>query len=115
MAFTARVKRNERSLALLRRAKASVRKQHIKKAPKDMILALVDIAKAMIKGQVSLSPQQLGVVRRNERNFKSLVAPGKTLTAQKKILQKGGFLGALLGPLLKIGAPIIGGLLGLGK
>lgn len=100
---------------MLRRAKQAVRKEHIKRASKDLILALVDVARALIKGQVSMTPQQLGAARRNKHNLTNLVAPGKSVEEKKRILQKGGFIGALLGPLLKIGAPIIGGLLGLGK
>lgn len=109
---SARVARHGTTLSLLRRAKASVRNKKIKSAPKDLIMALVDVAKALIKGEISMSGRQLSAVKRNERNFRNLVNPSTSVETKKKTLQKGGFLGALLGPLAKIGVPIIGKLMG---
>lgn len=112
MPSSSRVVRHATDLRLLGRAKAAVRKRKIRDAPKDLIMALVDVAKALIKGEISLSSSQLGAVRRQKKNFLSLVRPGKALGTLKKTLQTGGFLSALLGPILKIAGPLLGGLFG---
>ena len=107
-----RLARHASDLQLLARAKKVVRNKKIKTAPKDLILALVDVARAIIKGEISLSPTQLGAVRRHKNTLKKVTKPRATVKTLRRTFQTGGLLPAILGPVLKIAAPLIGGLLG---
>ena len=84
----------------------------IRGAPKQFIAALVDCAKTLIKGYASMDARQLNAVRRRENHFRKLLNRKTSVPQKKRILQSGGFLPALLGPLFKIGAPLITNLLG---
>ena len=99
-------------LQLLARAKRAVRNRKIRSAPKDLIRALVDVARAVIKGQILLSPSQLGAVRRHKKNLKKVVKPKTNIKTLKRTFQVGGFLPAILAPVLKLAGPLLGGLLG---
>jgi hypothetical protein len=112
MVVSKRVKKHATDLQLLARAKRAIRNRKIKSASKELIMALVDLAKAMIKGEVSMTPFQLAAVRRHKNNFRAVVKPKTPVNKLKKTFQVGGFLPALLGPILKVAGPLIGGLLG---
>jgi hypothetical protein len=116
---TARVKKHASDLQLLARAKRALRNRSIRNAPRDLIMSLVDLAKAIIKGELSMSSTQLKAVRRHKKNFRKVVKPKVSVKTLKKTFQTGGFLPALLGPALKlIGplvVPLVGGLLGGGQ
>lgn len=107
-----RVLRYEREIKALGRAKAGRRKTMLRDATDGLILALVDAAKMIIRGEVTMSARHLSNVRRQRGNFERIVKPSTGIANKRRIAQTGGFIGALLGPLLKIGAPIIQGLLG---
>jgi hypothetical protein len=100
---------------MLADASPKARRKIISQAPDDLILALVDAAKKLIKGDISLTPQQLGVVRRHRKHFEKITKPRVSVREVRKACQVGGFLPALLGPILKIGLPILSGVLGLGQ
>jgi hypothetical protein len=112
---TARLSRHAYNLQTLAKASPKPRRKIISQASDDFILALVDAAKKLIKGEISLTPQQLGAVRRHRHHFEKVTKPRVNVKEVKKACQIGGFLPALLGPLLKIGLPILSGVLGLGQ
>jgi hypothetical protein len=111
MSVTKRVKKHASDLQLLARAKRVLRNRKSRAASKELIMALVDLAKTLIKGEVSMTPNQLAAVRRHKSNFKKVVKPRASVKTLKKTFQIGGFLPALLGPILKIAGPLLGGLL----
>jgi hypothetical protein len=110
--MTSRLSRHARDLQLLADASPIVRRRIISQAPNDLLLALVDAAKRLLKGDVSLTPLQLGAVRRHKKNFRKVIAPRTTPRQLRKVYQTGGFLPALLGPILKVGLPLLNGILG---
>ena len=112
MRVSPRISRHATDLQYLARVNRAVRNRKISEASTDLIQALVDAAKALIKGKISLTGTQLRRARLHEANFKKLIKPNASVTQRKKTLQTGGFLPAILGPLLKVGLPLVGSLLG---
>jgi hypothetical protein len=110
--MTSRLSRHARDLQTLADASPAVRRRIISQAPNDLLLALVDAARRLLKGDVSLTPTQLGAVRRHKKNFRKVIAPRTTARQLRKVYQTGGFLPALLGPILKVGLPLLNGILG---
>lgn len=115
-AVTARVRRYAHVLRALDRANNVVKSATVRAAKRELVLALVDVAKSIINRKIPLNANQLSAIRRHSSDIRSLVRPGQSIQGRKRILQKGGFLGMLLGPLLKTVVPsILGGLLGGGR
>ena len=89
--------RNRGAILSLHKASDAVRRVVIGSAKKELIAALVDCAKAVISSsELSDSPQLRGHISA----IRTLTRPGSSDGVKRRILQSGGFLGALLGPLL---------------
>jgi hypothetical protein len=103
-----RLRRFAPYLRLLHKAKPSVRKSMLKSQcdNKDFIHCICECAKNLLKGNVPLSSTQKGQLFRRKKLRRKLVLKKTSLKDKKKIVQRGGFLSALLAPLIKI----IGGL-----
>lgn len=98
------------TLRALATAGRTAQRTMIDNADKELVLSLVQAARDIIKGKLQLTPSQLRCLRLHERSLGELVST-KSLKTRKKILQKGGFLGALIGPLLRLATgAIFGGL-----
>lgn len=97
-----RLQRNAESLKALARANSAVRKSIIEHSSKDFVLTLVEIAKNILKGNVSLTREQHAQLRRYKRQIQQLVLVKTSLKRRKQIVQTGGLLGALIKPILSI-------------
>ena len=106
--MSARMKRNLPLLQMMYRAKPSVQKAILKGAFSDLINAMCECSHNIFKGHVRLTPLQKQQLCRHKRSLRALVKRGTSLKRKKQVLQKGGFVGALLKPVLGI----LGGLLG---
>ena len=84
------------------------RKKIIKKLPKEFTICMSEICRNILKGNVPLSRAQLARLRHHRKIVKKIALKKTTLKQKKKLIQKGGFLGAILTPILSI----LGGLLG---
>ena len=93
-------------LKRIQRLGEKAKKQFIKKCDKEFINCVSECAKNVLKSNVPLKPTQLRRLRRERSNvFLMPVLTGIKKTSLKKkrrILQKGGFLGALLPPVLGV-------------
>lgn len=101
-----RVERNLAALQALAKANRAVQKSMISHGSKDFILSLVECASNIIRGNVRLSPAQLRDLQPFEKHLRKFIQKKTSQKQRKSILQRGGFLGAIIKPLL--------GLLGLG-
>lgn len=106
--MSARIRRNLPMLQTLACVKPAVSKSIVKVASPDVINALSECCLNILKGHVHLSPAQKRQLCRYKQSLRSLAKKGTSVKRRKQILQKGGFLGALLKPVLGV----IGGLLG---
>ena len=75
---------------------------------KDLIHCICECAQNLIRGKVPLNKKQRSALIRRRKTLRELVKRKVSLSKKKKIIQSGGFLAALLGPIVSI----LGGLLG---
>ena len=105
----ARLRRNVSFIKLLSQAKPCMTKQYIKHASKDQLSCLLDCCLNVLKGNVRLTSNQLRSLRRHKKNLLNVVKKSTSDKKRRQILQRGGFLGAILKPVIGT----IGSLLGL--
>ena len=102
-----RMRRYLPTLRRIQRLGDRARRNLIKKCDKNLIDCFCECSKNVLKGNVPLNKPQLKKLRREKHNLRALALKKTTLKTKRRILQKGGFIGALLPPILSI----IGGLL----
>jgi hypothetical protein len=103
------MKRNAPALLALQTASSRVRFASIASAKKDLVLALVECAKNIILGNVRLTERQIAALRRHRKDIEELVKTKTGLVKRKTLLQKGGFLGMLIKPIVGLLGNLLGG------
>ena len=96
-------------LRKLSKATSKKSKLLLKQANNDLIKCLCDCSKNILNGNVNLSPRQKKRLVRHKHNLRKIVNKKTSLKAKRKIIQKGGFLGALLGPIVSVLGNLFGG------
>ena len=108
-----RLGRHAETLKVLASSKPSVAKAIIESGDKDLILCLTEIALNVLKGNVPLNSLEKAKLCKHKTALRTLVKKKTSLKGKKEILQRGGFLGAVLGPLLSgLASAVLPGLLG---
>jgi len=74
----------------------------------EFIKCICECAKNVLAGNVALSPEHKRRLKRYKHSLRKLALKKTSMKSKKKIVQSGGFLGALLGPIVKV----LGGLFG---
>lgn len=97
-----RLERNLASLQALAKANRIIQKSMISHGSKDFILALVECVSNIIRGNVKLTAAQLRELQPFEHQLRKFIRKKTSQKDRKVILQKGGFLGALVKPLLSL-------------
>lgn len=98
--MSARVKKYAPVLRLLSKAKPQGVKAIIKAADKELVNTLCECSLNVLRGVVRLSPSQKQKLARHKNTLRALAQKSASLQRKKALLQKGGFLGALLGPVI---------------
>src|SRR6266496_3337439 len=98
-------------LRQLYRSSTKNRKGSFKKLLKntEFIKCLCECAKNIIKGNVRLTGKQREKVRQRKQSFRKLALKKTSLKEKRRIVQSGGFLGALLGPIISVISGLFGG------
>ena len=105
-----RVKRFASTLKRLRYWNDASRKTWLKSNwVEDLIHCLCECAQNLLRGKVSLNRNQKTRMKRCQKSLRELVERKVSLVRKKKIIQSGGFLGALLGPIVSILDELLGG------
>ena len=94
------VKKHTNVLRWLNEGKPSDCRIIIKGADKDLVDTLCECGLNVLKGRVPLTPSQKDRLRRYKSVLRRLVQKKTPIKEKKALLQTGGFLGALLGPVL---------------
>jgi hypothetical protein len=102
------VKRQGEMLRLLARAKPPVVKAVVKNASPHLVKTLCECCHNVLKGNVPLTPVQKRRLRRHKASLRQLSKKKLTVKRRKEILQTGGFIGALLGPVLGVLKGVLG-------
>jgi len=97
-----RVKKYLPLLKLIRRLGDRAKKAYVRKCTREFIDCVSECAKNVIKGNVPLTNRQKTNLRRKRYDLRALSKKKTSLRSKRKILQKGGFLTALLPPVLAV-------------
>ena len=98
--MSARVKRNVHVLHALAHCHPSVTKCIIQGADRDLTDCIGECAHNILKGNITLKPSEKACLTKYKLILRKIASRRATLKSRKKVLQTGGFLPALLGPLL---------------
>lgn len=94
------VRSNAKLMRLLHKCKPHAQKAIIGGAPNEVVNCLCEVALNILKGNVPLDNKQKTSLSKYKSGLRSLAKKSTSQKKKRQILQRGGFLGALLGPLL---------------
>jgi hypothetical protein len=100
------------TLKRISRLGEKAKKKIIKDCDRKLIECFCECSKNILKGNVPLKGGQLKRLRREKNNLRALALKKTSLKRKRKILQKGGFIGAILPPVLTVLSSLLGGLIG---
>lgn len=105
--MSARLRKHAVTLKALSKANPGLVKTILRGADKQLIYCLCECASNILKGNVPLNKAHKSKLQRHKTGLRHLAKKSTSIKRRKRILQKGGFLGALLAPLASILAPIV--------
>lgn len=97
------------ALRRIHRLGDKAKRKVIRDCDRRLLECFCECSKNILKGNVPLKQAQLRRLRREKNNLRALALKKTSLKKKRKILQKGGFIGALLTPVLSILGSLIGG------
>src|SRR5258706_6535635 len=106
--MSTRVKRMLPELKRVKRMSGREQNKFLKTCSSDFICSICEVIKNILNGNVKLPKRHLSSLCHRKRSLRKLASKATGITAKKRLLQRGGFLGALLTPILSL----LGGLLG---
>ncbi len=98
--FSKNLIKNKEIIILCSKLKTPLLKKIIKYSDKDFIHAISEICDNVIKGNVPLTKHQFKGLKRYYKHLKIIANKKKSIALKKKHIQVGGFLPALITPLL---------------
>ena len=108
--MSATLRRNAQTLRLLHRASPAVRKRLLQRCcTNDFVTCVCECVKNLLKGVVPLSAAQIAALRRRKKTLRLLAVKKTSHKKRKKLIQSGGFLGAILGPIVSVLGRLFGG------
>jgi hypothetical protein len=97
--MSARLKKHALLLKVLAEAQPHMCKAIIREGDRELITCLCECAKNILNGNVPLKKSHLKRLQRYRKDVRTIVKKRTSKHKKKKILQKGGFLSALLAPI----------------
>lgn len=108
-----RLKRHAKTLEFLAKCDKHTANTIIKAAKPDLLCCVSDICYNILQGKAKLSSSQKKQLAKYKSHIRKLADKSTTAKTKKTLIQKGGFLGSILAPLLGgIISPLAKGLLG---
>ncbi len=104
---TKKLRKTFEKVRLLSLATPHVRKQLVHEGGKDLINCVSECCVNILKGNVPLTSKQKKILCNHKTKLRTLAQKKVSLKKKKEIIQKGGFLGAILAPV----ASVLGSLL----
>jgi hypothetical protein len=98
--MTARIKENFFKLKLLNDATPKMRKKILKDCKRNLLCCICECALNVLKGNVPLKKSQKSKLARFKERLRKLASKKTRAKIKKRIVQSGGFIGALLTPVL---------------
>jgi len=94
------MKRYLPTLRRIHRMGEKTKRDYVKKCDRQFIDCVSECAKNVLKGNVPLTNPQMRKLRPRRQDLRALSIKKTSLAKKRKIIQKGGFLSALLAPAL---------------
>ena len=107
--MTTRLKKNHPTLKLLHKAKPKLVKAGINNSLPDFIHCLVDCCHNLLKGNIQITKQQKKRLEPYKETLRKLTKP-ISVNRKQKLIQRGGFLTALLSAVIPTLAGLVGSL-----
>ena len=107
-----RLRKHANTLQLLLKNKSKVNNVVIENADRDLISCLCECAFNVLKGNVPLTRPQKRRLARHKQGLRALTASKTSSKSKRKVLQTGGFLPALLAPVLSFVGPLLSKIFG---
>ena len=85
----------------------NAKREYVKSCNRQFIDCVSESAKNVLKGYVPLTDAQMSKLRPRRQDLPALSVKKTSLTKKRKIIQKGGFLSALLAPALSVLAGLL--------
>lgn len=104
------LKKHKETLHYLSKARPSIVKTFIKTADNGLINAICECCVNVLKGNVPITKVQKNRLRKYKNELRSLVKKKTSQKKKKNIIQKGGFIPALLGPIIGVVSSLLGNL-----
>ena len=102
-----RMKRYLPTLRRIHRMGEKVKRDYVEKCDKQFIDCVSECAKNVLKGNVPLTNAQISKLRPRREDLRALSVKKTSLAKKCKIIQKDGFLSALLAPVLSVLAGLL--------
>ena len=108
-----RVRRNHTDIKRLQRMNTKARKSFLKHCNPDFIDCICECTKNLLRGNVPVTSSQFKKLKPHKKVLRKLSNKKLSNKQRRKLLikQKGGFLPALIGPLVTLASSLIGGLI----
>jgi len=90
------------TLRRIHRMGEKAKREYVKRCNRQFIDCVTECAKNVLKGNVPLTDAQMSKLRPRRQDLRALSVKKTSLTKKRKIIQKGGFLLALLTPALSV-------------
>ena len=98
--MSSRLLKNLENLKLIKEASPNVRKHILKECKKNILCCICECALNILKGNVPLKKSQKSKLGRFKHKLRKLASKKTHSKVKRRIIQSGGFIGALLTPVL---------------
>jgi len=95
-----RVKKYAPTLELLAKCDKHTANSVVKSARPEFLNCIGDICYNILQGRVPLSPKDKTKLSKYKQQIRKIANKKTTLKSKRELIQKGGFIGAILAPLL---------------
>lgn len=101
--MSSRLHKHANLLRALHRASPSIRRRLLHEyCNGDFVCCIVECIKNLLKGNVPLSNAQKSKLKSKKKHLRLMTLKKTSLAKKRKLIQSGGFLGALLGPIVSV-------------
>ena len=105
------VQRHLPTIALLSQCPPCVIKRFIKQSDPQLLKAISECSRNILAGNINLSDEEFKKLKRFKRHLREVSAKKTSQKKKKELIQKGGFLQALIAPLIGLLGSVISGVI----
>ena len=104
-----RLKEIHKELKKLKRLSPKARVKFFKTCNKDCVIKVCECIKNVLNANLKIKPSHLKKLSRHKHTLRALALKSTSFAKRKRLLQKGGFIAALLPALIPAVASLLGG------